>query len=31
VLRLLPAREVVAVPEVRELEPRVLADTDQAA
>jgi EmrB/QacA subfamily drug resistance transporter len=31
VLRLLPAREVVAVAEVRELEPRVLADTDQAA
>jgi EmrB/QacA subfamily drug resistance transporter len=31
VLRLLPAREVVAEPEVRELEPRVLAGTDQAA
>jgi EmrB/QacA subfamily drug resistance transporter len=31
VLRLLPAREVVAEPEVRELEPRLLADTDQAA
>ena len=31
VLRLLPAREVVAEPEVRELEPRVLAETDQAA
>jgi hypothetical protein len=31
VLRLLPAREVVAAPEVRELEPRLLADTDQAA
>jgi MFS transporter, DHA2 family, multidrug resistance protein len=31
VLRLLPAREVVAEREVRELEPRVLADTDQAA
>ena len=31
VLRLLPAREFVAEPEVRELEPRVLADTDQAA
>jgi EmrB/QacA subfamily drug resistance transporter len=31
VLRLLPAREVVAEPEVRELEPRLLADTDRAA
>jgi hypothetical protein len=31
VLRLLPAREFVAEPELRELEPRVLADTDQAA
>ena len=31
VLRLLPAREAVAEPEVRELEPRVLANTDQAA
>jgi predicted MFS family arabinose efflux permease len=31
VLRLLPAREVVAEPEVTALEPRVLADTDQAA
>jgi hypothetical protein len=31
VLRLLPTREVVAEPEVRELERRVLADTDQAA
>jgi hypothetical protein len=31
VLRLLPAREVVAGAAVRELEPRVLADTDQVA
>ena len=31
VLRLLPAREAVAEPEVRELEPRALANTDQAA